>query len=475
MNINSFLNIKHKIILFLILIIQTNSQSFISIINGDSNDGKNNYYTTLYLGESKKPQNFLLDTLGSIISSPCHLYSSSTSYLNMMNEVTKEKDIINCQNDTCSNFSYSSCINEQCNFEYNYNNSTIKGIYANKYISFLQEEESHIFPFGCSVSQTNEFLTKNTYGILGLNSNENSIINILYKKKIIKKNLFSICINQNEGGYLYFGQINEEYHSNKQKDKNKNMLINYMPFTLSENGFYTLSMSSLNIEDSKNILNSNTNCIIDSLSVKSYLTDSIYNIFINEFLLKCLKKKGNCNNIQKVEGLGYCSTFKSKQNILKSINKYWPKITLGFNGYNHILSPINYFIIYSLLGKINACVGFEKTDKNYNILGTTFLKGYDVIFDNEDKKIGLIESNCDIKIKNIKKTELNEEYMNRVFDDPVNIIIVCISIGGIIILALVLYVLYREFYNKRIKRKGYIRQVDVVNPNNTFEENKNNT
>ena len=133
--------------------------------------------------------------------------------------------------------------------------------------------------------------------------------------------------------------------------------------------------------------------------------------------------------------------------ILKSINKYWPKITLGFNGYNHILSPINYFIIYSLLGKINACVGFEKTDKNYNILGTTFLKGYDVIFDNEDKKIGFIESNCDIKIKNIKKTELNEEYMNRVFDDPVNIIIVCISIGGIIIMViLVLCVIFTGLF-----------------------------
>ena len=85
------------------------------------------------------------------------------------------------------------------------------------------------------------------------------------------------------------------------------------------------------------------------------------------------------------------------------------------------------------------------------------MNGYDIIFDNENKRIGFIESNCDIKLKKI------EEYQNRVFDDPVNIVIICISVFGIIILIIVLIFLYKEFYSNKQKRKGYIRQVDVNN------------
>jgi len=449
-----------KIILFIIFLNRikfSNSQGYISILNGDSHNGKNYYYATLYIGVEKKPHNFLLDTSSSLILYQCKFYTDITS---PNFGITKEKDIINCQNDTCSNYPYSFCSNNQCHYEYNYNNSTFKGKYANNYISLSTEIQSQIFPMGCSNSDFNEHFYSNADGILGLNYN-NSFVNLLYQNKLLQKNLFSMCLNSNQGGYISFGQIIE----NNKEEKNYNKkIINYVYYTPTQNGMYKLSMSSFHIDDGLDLLNGNeVDSIIDSLSTKTFLTETLYNSFILEFLVKCQKMKNNCNNIQKIENIGFCSVFKSKQKIINSIDKYWPPINIAVNGYNLSIKPKNYFVPYLSSGKINACVGFGKSNTNYNILGTSFMNGYDVIFDNENKRIGFIESNCDIKLKKI------EEYQNRVFDDPVNIIIICISFFGIIILIIVLIFLYREFYCNKQKRKGYIRQVDV---NNSYYDKK---
>ena len=450
-----------KIILFIFFLNRikfSNSQGYISILNGDSHNGKNYYYVTLYIGVEKKPHNFLLDTSSSLISYQCKFHSSITS---PNFEITKEKDIINCQNGTCPNYPYSFCSNNQCHYEYNYNNSTFKGKYANNYISLSTEIQSHIFPMGCSNSDFNEYFCSNADGILGLNYN-NSFANLLYQKKLLPKNLFCMCLNSNQGGYISFGQIIE---NNKEEQNYNKKIINYVYYTPTQNGMYKLSMTSLHIDDGLDLLNGNeVDSIIDSLSTKTYLTESLYNSFILEFLVKCQKMKNNCNNIQKIENMGFCSVFKSKQKIINSIDKYWPKINIAVNGYSLAIKPKNYFVPYLSSGKINACAGFGKSNTNYNILGTSFMNGYDVIFDNENKRIGFIESNCDIKLKKI------EEYQNRVFDDPVNIIIICISIFGIILLIIVLIFLYKEFYCNKQKRKGYIRQVDV---NNSYYDNKN--
>jgi len=106
-----------KIILFIFFLNRikfSNSQGYISMLNGESHNGKNYYYATLYIGEEKKPHNFLLDTTSSLISYQCKFHSSITS---PNFEITKEKDIINCQNGTCPNYPYSFCSNNQCHYE----------------------------------------------------------------------------------------------------------------------------------------------------------------------------------------------------------------------------------------------------------------------------------------------------------------------------------------------------------------------
>ena len=458
--------------IFLIFIFFINSQDLTIEITGDSNNGKNNYYITLYTGEHKKPQNFLLDITGSLMASQCNLYSSNEKNINpnYINDIIKEKDIINCKNnEKCKIYPFSSCNNSQCQFEYIYKNSTIKGLYTNQHLSFSEKDESHIFPLGCFISEISSAFTHETDGILGLNSQNNSFFDLLYKQKIISNKKFSICLNQKNGGYISFGQIKDiNYNKDKKAEK---ILTTYIPYECSNNGIYNLDIDSLYVDKGNNLIykGKGQKSIIDSKSVKTYFNEAIYNNLINEILSYCLKNKGNCKNIQKMENFGYCSIFKSKQEIIKSIDKYWPIIIMELNGYNHVLYPKNYFIAYSSEGKIKACIGMDKSDNNYNILGITFLNGYNVIFDNENKKIGFFESNCEI---NALKVEENEEYINRVFDDPINVIIVCASIVGIILLIAILIILYKIIFRKMPRRKGYIRQVDINNSANQYLENQ---
>ena len=97
--------------------------------------------------------------------------------------------------------------------------------YVNKYISLSTEIKAHIFLTGCSNYDFNEYFYSDTDGILGLNYN-NSFVNLLYQKKVLQKNLFSICLNSNQGGYLSFGQINENSNeAPKTKYHIKNTMI----------------------------------------------------------------------------------------------------------------------------------------------------------------------------------------------------------------------------------------------------------
>ena len=470
-------NYKISLQLFLLFFIHSiKSQDYIFKITGDSNNGKNSYYITLYLGELKKPQSFLLSTTTSLISTKCifQLSQETNAAPNRIYEVIKEKDLINCNNNKkiCLDYPFSSCNkNFKCEFKFMNNNSTIKGLYAKQQISFFENGDSYIFPTGCIAYETNDFLPNEVDGALGLNSENNSILELLVKEKKIKNNIFSICLNQKNGGYLSIGNIDNIL----QYDKNKNeriKLINYIPYDIIDNGKYNLDIKSLNIEKYNNIIKNDQRyqSIIDTMSVKTYFVKAIYNSLMNDIFSFCLTKKGNCKNIQNLDKNRFCSDFKSKQEIIKSINQYWPSIIIDFNGYNHILKPENYFITFNHEGKVKACIGFDITDKNYNILGTSFLNGYNVIFDNEKKKIGFVESKCD-NFKNIEKIE-EEENINRVFDDPENVIIVCLSIVGIFILIIMLIILYKVYFKATPKRKGYVRQVDVMNSINSYMDNK---
>jgi hypothetical protein len=123
---------------------------------------------------------------------------------------------------------------------------------------------------------------------------------------------------------------------------------------------------------------------------------------------ECLDKNGQCGKIMRMEGYGICSEFMNLKEMKKALNEIWPTIKIIFNGYEFIWEPRNYYIDHSSDKKYRACFGFDTDEKmNSIILGTNFMRGYDIIFDRENNRIGFAMAECGRNMR--KKLEMINE------------------------------------------------------------------
>ena len=357
------------------------------------------YYTTLYYGKQNIPQTFIIDTTSSIISSPCSLCSTCGYHSNeWFNISDNENEILSC-NDYCRDLS-GNCENNQCSYKYDYyENAYIKGVYVKENISFEQNSsDSYIITIGCTLNETNYIIAQDSDGIMGLNNDENSFINILYKSKIISNNLFTIYLNQNNSGFLSLGEIN--IHKNFYDQ------INYVPFIIDNNNYYTLEVNSLEVNGK--IIDCKKIAILDTSASLSSFPEQIYEQIIKEFDEKC--HDNTCGKLIKNRNFGVCSIFNNEHEMLSNI-KNWLNISINFQQYRFEWNPKNYWVNISTEHNFRACLGFESTEEDIITLGTTFFHGYDVIFDRETNEIGFLEINNNEKL-NITKMKIKNNSIN---------------------------------------------------------------
>ena len=370
---------KYNLEFIFILLIASNmslTQSIIIPIN--IKKGKIFYfYATLYYGEEKYPQDFILDTTNSFISSPCNLCETCGYHSNEWFNVTnKENQILSCDNSKCGELS-GNCENNQCLYKYDYyENAFVKGILVNEKISFIKtsDSDSYNITIGCTINETNYIIAQDSDGIIGLNNDENSFVNILYKSKIIPKNLFTIFLNQNNTGYLSLGEININIPSEK---------INYLPFTVDEEKYYNLEINSFDIMGK--VFDYKATAVIDTTASLCSFPNDLFDLIVKEIEEKCPEK--SCGKLVKNRHFGVCAIFTDEQDMISKISN-WIDITINFKDYKFIWKHENYWVDISSEHIFRACLGFESTEEKVITLGTTFLHGYDVIFDREEKKIG---------------------------------------------------------------------------------------
>ena len=340
------------------------------------------YYTTLYYGEEKVPQDFIIDTTSSLISSPCNLCENCGYHTNEWYNITdRENQLLNCDNNICGELS-GNCENSQCSYRFDYyENAYIKGVFVNEKISFENKSSySYDVTIGCTLNETNYIIAQDSDGIMGLNNDDNSFINRIFKKKIIPNNIFTIFINQNNIGYLSLGEIYKQYHSSEN--------INYIPFSVDEDKYYTLKINSFEINNI-NIDYSVYANIDTTASLTAFPTD-LFDSLVNEFNKKCTEDI--CGKLIKNRNFGVCAVFGGEEEMISKI-KNWLEIKINFNDYVFKWKPENYWVNISTEHTARACLGFEETNEKIITLGTTFLHGYDVIFDREKNKIGFVEVN----------------------------------------------------------------------------------
>ena len=375
---------------------------FLQNVHGDTHF-LNYYYTTLYLGINKTPQVYILDTGSSITTSPCDKCISCGEHLNPKYKLENESKIISCNDAKCKIASNSRCMKNKCSFSVSYaEGSKLSGFYINQDVYFetmnLEKnisDKSYNIPLGCTTTETHLFKTQLADGIMGLNNNEHSFVGMLYKLGIIKKNIFSLCF-EIDGGYFSIGEVYNEYHYSNE--------IKYTNLINKNSGNYNINFKYLKIGDSK--VDFNGNAFIDSGTTITYFPMLKFNEIMKIILDKCKISK-KCGNLRKIQPMGYCAKANNITEIEKIVNEGWGNMTIGFDGFEFSWIPKHYYFIYNTKEDgLNVCLGFNGDERTSILLGTTFMHGYDFIFDKDKNRLGMVRSDCN-----------RAGYLDNIFED----------------------------------------------------------
>ena len=244
---------------------------------------------------------------------------------------------------------------------------------------------------GCTLGEYGFYKKIKADGVMGMNNEETSFISLLYNLKVIKKNIFSLCFGL-KGGYMSLGDIDNTYHSQEK--------IDYVPL-LNNSVYYSININFIKIGEEKTISTPQMPAYIDTGSTLTIIPRNYYKSLIYEFINLCTDKKekiNRCGKFHHDKEMRFCSEFEDWESLFKAVNEYWPNITLKLdNNTNYIWRPINYYYYYINGTQRKACLGIKFHRYNHTILGVNFMHENDIIFDKEQKLLGIVPTDCSRK------------------------------------------------------------------------------
>ena len=385
---------------------------------------KNYYYTTLYVGDKKVKQTFLLDTSSSLMTSPCSPCSECGNHNNYFYDFNHYHKPLQCKTKICDLVPANNCYlknnknlnKNSCSFNYNkksenQNNVSdiIKGYYLRDIVYFETSQgktnsifnkyhnsiaininpnkrtvfRSYALPIGCTNAEYGDYQNLKTDGIMGLNNSPKSFISVLYNLKIIPENKFSLCFGL-YGGYMSLGEIETSFH--------KRDYIDYVHFVNSEND-YLINIKGISLGKKENFISGNHIASIESSKTKTYFPELMYKSIIKEFDEYCSKKNGTCGKFDYYPE-GYCAVYPNRVTLFRSMYGNWPNITLHLDEVDYIWKPLHYYYYSFTNMEYKACLGFSGHKSQNIILGTNFFHGHDIIFDRTYKRLGIVPADC---------------------------------------------------------------------------------
>lgn len=187
-------------------------------------------------------------------------------------------------------------------------------------------------------------------------------------------------------GYFSVGGVNTTFHNEQ---------ISYIPFY--DRNFYRVKLRDIKLnKEDIDVSDTEYYTIIDSGTTITYIPshlfsqiDKLINVYCSQ-IDKCLGDIYSAN-------MGICFKVKSGVSEKKFIESL-PDLTFIFEkGVKYTWSPQNYLYNYTSENdnKLNFCIGVASWNSNEILLGTTWMHNHDIIFDNVNKRIGLVSSGCD--------------------------------------------------------------------------------
>ena len=369
---------------------------------------KNYYYTTLYVGDNKVRQTYIIDTASSIMASPCSPCSECGPHKSpFYYDKNRHHKPLKCSSKICQLTPNTACDPKKlkllasgtCSFKINRESGEgIAGYYMRDIVYFETDRKyeksplqrkvfrSYALPIGCTTAEYGKYKELNTDGIMGMSNNPKSFINLLYNLKVINRNIFTLCFGL-RGGYMSLGEIDKTFH--KSED------IEYVPL-VSSDIYYLIKLNSIKIGDigHENPIKSPVISSINTGNSITYFPSAIFKNITKQFKKYCDKIGGKCGNFTYDNTYGYCADFSNRESLFMVIFRYWPNITLYFGDSEYIWRPFNYYYYHFTLTQRKACLGFNSHNSDQVILGANFIHGYDIIFDRAGGKLGFVRADC---------------------------------------------------------------------------------
>ncbi|CAD2105569.1 aspartyl protease, putative [Plasmodium vinckei brucechwatti] len=300
-----------------------------------------------------------------------------------------------------------------CPFDQKIDSDQIKGFYFND--SFLINKDTKITYdyFGCITENTSLNINADTSGVIGLTNDHkadkkySSILNSFISNSGSKKNIFGLCLIDG-GGFISFGGYDKaaltavpppkeevdtaldtsDYDDSDMTYKNTLLSVDesdgftWVPYAESANGSYKIKVPKINL----NATGDNSEHEVN----KEFTLDT-YDYFLSLPKEASTKLTEQINTICKglAEKCKYDADSGSFQMGSEHIGSF-PSIEFVFDKHKVIVPPQEYIIDngennYKVL--VKHAEGVEK-------LGVPFFLSKYIIFDNEQKKLGIAQSKC---------------------------------------------------------------------------------
>jgi len=363
------------------------------------------YYTTLMVGTPPQKQTVIVDTGSSILNFSCSTCQDDEcgSHMDKHFEIGKSSSF---ENLTCSDVPQCpKCSHSQCIYQVHYSEgSSIYGTYVRDMIDFdtnAQWNDGVDYEFVCNSKETKLIKSQEADGIMGLNSASQIIPKAYEQNPNIDHNIFSLCIGH-KGGYFNIGaggpeeELTDvqwtEYQGSKQYE------VNLEAVTIAGET-HQLSSSDFN----------NHKPFIDSGTTDVYLAKPVYDIVSEAFHEYC---KGETKCLGKKSQRNQTDCWLKPEEISEEVfYDSFPLLEFTFTDVKHEWHPREYLSGFSGGSKSLRCLSIQVYGKT--ILGGTFMKNHNVIFDRTAKKIGFQKKECLAPVSDADHDSMIEEILAR--------------------------------------------------------------
>ncbi|KJP89938.1 hypothetical protein AK88_00394 [Plasmodium fragile] len=397
------------------------------------------YFLDIGIGTPEQKISLILDTGSSSLSFPCAGCKKCGVHMenpfNLNN--SKTSSILYCENEECP-FNLR-CVNGKCEYLQSYcEGSQISGFYFSdvvSVVSYNNEKVTFRQFMGCHMHEESLFLYQQATGVLGMSLSKPqgipTFVNLLFKNAPELKEVFTICIAEH-GGELIAGGYDPAYIVRKGGDPKQldgssadeeelQMALRDAEKTVWENVtrkyYYYIRVRGMDMFGT-NMMSSSKGLemLVDSGSTFTHVPEDLYNK-LNYFLdILCIQDLNNAYDVNKRLKMTNESfkhplvQFEDFKNSLKSIiekENVCIKIVEGVQCWKYLEGLPDLFVTlsnnykmkwqpHSYLYKKESfwCKGIEKQINNKPILGLTFFKNRQVIFDIQKNRIGFVDANC---------------------------------------------------------------------------------